>query len=113
MDDWSDQVAKLADALTPDIGHHKTLAPSVGIFRADSAVTNIPKFLHPGILFVVQGRKRLCCAGNAHIVDRDHFLLTSAPVAFASIRMLTPQAHFSASTSHSILLRQWTLAVKS
>ncbi|MDK4737048.1 AraC family transcriptional regulator [Rhizobium sp. CNPSo 3490] len=82
MDEWSDQVAKLADALAPTVGHHATLAPSVGIFRAESAVSNIPKFLHPGVLFVVQGMERLCCDVNVHIADSDHFLLTSAPVEF-------------------------------
>ncbi|EJB08168.1 DNA-binding domain-containing protein, AraC-type [Rhizobium leguminosarum bv. trifolii WSM597] len=109
MDKWSDQVAELADALAPTVGHHATLARSVKIFRAESAVSNIPKFLHPGILFVVQGMERLCCDVNVHIADSNHFLLTSAPLEFridteaaAAMPLLAIQVAFDPATAMDI-----------
>ncbi|PDT04482.1 AraC family transcriptional regulator [Rhizobium chutanense] len=109
MDDWSDQVTELADGLAPSVGHHATFAPSVGIFRGETAVRNVPKFMHPGILFVVQGMERLFCDVNVYNADKDHFLLTSAPVAFridtdaaAAIPLLAIHVAFDPATAMDI-----------
>ncbi|MBB2714379.1 AraC family transcriptional regulator (plasmid) [Rhizobium sophoriradicis] len=79
---WSYRVIELAEALAPTVGHHLTPAPTVSVFRAHSAAKNVPKFQQPGTLFILQGTEKLSCPGNVHIVDPDHFMLTSAPIAF-------------------------------
>ncbi|AGS26492.1 AraC family transcriptional regulator protein (plasmid) [Rhizobium etli bv. mimosae str. Mim1] len=104
-----DQVLGLLDALAPSVGRHSTFAPSVEIVRTESAIRNVPKFLQPGTLFVVQGMERLSCGGNVYIADRDRFILTSAPVGFridtdavAGIPLLAIHVAFDPATAMDI-----------
>lgn len=68
--------------LAPEEGYTLTLLPDVRLLRADRPLSLTPVLYEPGIVVVVQGRKRGFLGGEIFVYDEQHYLVVSVPVPF-------------------------------
>lgn len=68
--------------LAPGEGYTLTPLPDVRLLRADRPLSRTPVLYEPGIVIVVQGRKRGFLGNEIVIYDDQHYLVVSVPVPF-------------------------------
>lgn len=73
-------VARLVDKLAVNEGLTETLLPGVGAFRASKAKGREPLCYGQGVIFVVQGAKRVYLGDQVHDYNPENYLVLSVPV---------------------------------
>ncbi|MGY3233017.1 AraC-like DNA-binding protein [Luteibacter sp. HA06] len=72
----------LLRALAPREGYTLTPLPDVRLLRSDRPLSRTPVLYEPGIVIVVQGRKRGLLGDEVFVYDDQHYLVVSVPVPF-------------------------------
>jgi AraC-like DNA-binding protein len=72
----------LLRGLAPEEGYTLTPLPDVRLLRADRPLSRTPVLYEPGIVIVVQGRKRGFLGDEVFVYDEQHYLVVSVPVPF-------------------------------
>jgi AraC-like DNA-binding protein len=78
----SGQMAELLDRLTPCEGYNLTALADVRFLRSNRPLMRTPVLYEPGIVIVVQGRKRGFLGCDVYLYDAQHYLMVSVPVPF-------------------------------
>lgn len=68
--------------LAPGEGYTLTSLPDVRLLRSDRPLARTPVLYEPGIVVVVQGRKRGLLGQEVFLYDHQHYLVVSVPVPF-------------------------------
>lgn len=68
--------------LAPAEGYTLTALPDVRLLRSDRPLSRTPVLYEPGIVVVVQGRKRGFLGNDTFVYDDQHYLVVSIPVPF-------------------------------
>lgn len=68
--------------LAPEEGYNLSLLPDVRLLRSNRRLRETPVLYEPGIVVVVQGRKRGYLGGKTYLYDARHYLAVSVPVPF-------------------------------
>ena len=76
------QMVELLDRLTPHEGYNLTALADVRFLRSNRPVMRTPVLYEPGIVIVVQGRKRGFLGNDVYLYDAQHYLMVSIPVPF-------------------------------
>lgn len=76
------RMVKLLTELAPDEGYNLSLLPDVRFLRSNRALSETPVLYEPGIVVVVQGRKRGFLGGQTYLYDARHYLAVSVPIPF-------------------------------
>lgn len=71
------EMVALASAFAPDDGLHATALPGLQLIRASAPAQPLPAMYEPGLVFVVQGRKRAVLGDQVLHYDPFHYLLVS------------------------------------
>ncbi len=66
----------------PHEGYNLTALPDVRFLRSDRPLLRTPVLYEPGIVIVVQGKKRGFLGGDVYLYDAQHYLMVSVPVPF-------------------------------
>lgn len=77
-----DRMVALLRELAPGEGYTLTPLPDVRLLRADRPLSRTPVLYEPGIVIVVQGRKRGLLGDDVFVYDAQHYLVVSVPVPF-------------------------------
>ena len=75
-------MVELLTQLAPEEGYHLSRLADVRFLRSNRALTETPVLYEPGIVVVVQGRKRGFLGGQTYLYDAQHYLAVSVPVPF-------------------------------
>ncbi len=78
----TDQMIELLDRLTPREGYNLTALADVRFLRSNRPLMRTPVLYEPGIVIVVQGRKRGFLGNDVYLYDAQHYLMVSVPVPF-------------------------------
>lgn len=76
------QMVELARPLAPAEGYNLTALSDVRLFRSDRPLGRAPVLFDPGIMIVLQGRKRGFLGDRVYVYDEQHYLAVSVPVPF-------------------------------
>lgn len=76
------QMVTLLDKLTPREGYNLTSLPDVRFLRSNRPLMRTPVLYEPGIVIVVQGRKRGFLGNDVYLYDAQHYLMVAVPVPF-------------------------------
>ncbi|HCK00775.1 MAG TPA: AraC family transcriptional regulator [Serratia grimesii] len=76
------QMVDLLDRLTPHEGYNLTALADVRFLRSNRPLMRTPVLYEPGIVIVVQGRKRGFLGNDVYLYDAQHYLMVSIPVPF-------------------------------
>lgn len=76
------QMVALLDRLTPREGYNLTSLPDVRFLRSNRPLMRTPVLYEPGIVIVVQGRKRGFLGNDVYLYDAQHYLMVAVPVPF-------------------------------
>jgi AraC-like DNA-binding protein len=76
------QMVELLDRLTPHEGYNLTVLADVRFLRSNRPLMRTPVLYEPGIVIVVQGRKRGFLGNDVYLYDAQHYLMVSIPVPF-------------------------------
>lgn len=68
--------------LARDEGYTLTPLPDVRLLRSDRPLSRTPVLYEPGIVIVIQGRKRGFLGEERFVYDARHYLVVSMPVPF-------------------------------
>lgn len=77
------QMINLVEPLAPVEGYNLTVLPDVRILRSDRPLSRAPVLYEPGIVIVLQGRKRGFLGDEVYLYDAQHYLAVSVPVPFS------------------------------
>jgi len=77
-----DRMIALLRELAPGEGYTLTPLPDVRLLRADRSLSRTPVLYEPGVVIVVQGRKRGLLGDEVFVYDAQHYLVVSVPVPF-------------------------------
>jgi len=81
--DLQKQLVELVRPLAPVEGYNLTVLPDVRILRSDRPLSRAPVLYDPGIVIVLQGRKRGFLGDEVYLYDAQHYLAVSVPVPFS------------------------------
>ena len=81
--DMQRRMIELAEPLSPSEGYNLTVLPDVRILRSDRPLARAPVLYEPGIVIVLQGRKRGFLGDEVYLYDAQHYLAVSVPVPFS------------------------------
>jgi AraC-like DNA-binding protein len=76
------RMVALLRQLAPDEGYNLTGLPDVRLLRSDRPLKRTPVLYDPGIVIVVQGRKRGWLGDQLYLYDEQHYLAVAVPVPF-------------------------------
>lgn len=76
------RMVNLLRDLAPEEGYNLSFLPDVRFLRSNRSLTETPVLYEPGIVVVVQGRKRGFLGGQTYLYDAQHYLAVSVPVPF-------------------------------
>ncbi|WP_413504894.1 AraC family transcriptional regulator [Serratia grimesii] len=76
------QMVDLLDRLTPHEGYNLSALADVRFLRSNRPLMRTPVLYEPGIVIVVQGRKRGFLGNDVYLYDAQHYLMVSIPVPF-------------------------------
>jgi AraC-like DNA-binding protein len=76
------RMLSLLGDLAPDEGYNLSYLPDVRFLRSNRSLSETPVLYEPGIVVVVQGRKRGFLGGQTYLYDAQHYLAVSVPVPF-------------------------------
>ncbi|MEF7561333.1 AraC family transcriptional regulator, partial [Bacillus thuringiensis] len=68
----TDQMVELLDRLTPHEGYNLTALADVRFLRSNRPLMRTPVLYEPGIVIVVQGRKRGFLGNDVYLYDAQH-----------------------------------------
>lgn len=74
------RVTQIVEKLTPQEGYNDTELEGIGLYRANEARGREPLCYEQGIIFVVQGAKRVYLSGSVHEYNPKNFLVLSVPI---------------------------------
>jgi AraC-like DNA-binding protein len=77
------QMITLLDTLTPVEGYNITPLDDVRLLRSNRPLARTPVLYDPGVVIVVQGRKRGYLGDTLYLYDAQHYLVVSVPVPFS------------------------------
>ncbi len=77
------RMATLLAQLAPNEGYTQSLLKGVTFMRSNHPMVCTPALYEPGIVIVVQGRKRGFHGGNVYVYDQQHYLVLSVPLPFS------------------------------
>lgn len=77
------QMVNLVKPLAPFEGYNLTVLSDVRILRSDRPLRRAPVLYDPGIVIVLQGRKRGFLGDQVYLYDAQHYLAVSVPVPFS------------------------------
>lgn len=80
--DLRQTMVSLLSDLAPDEGYNLSFLPDVRFLRSNRSLNETPVLYEPGIVVVVQGRKRGFLGGQTYLYDAQHYLAVSVPVPF-------------------------------
>lgn len=83
---------RLLSALAIDEGYTLTALPDVRLLRSNRPLERTPVLYEPGIVIVVQGRKRGFLGDQVFLYDDQHYLVVSVPVPFTMETDASPTA---------------------
>lgn len=72
----------LLKRLAPEEGYTRSLLEGVTFMRANQALAHTPALYEPGVVIVVQGRKKGLHGGKLYVYDARHYLVLSVPLPF-------------------------------
>jgi len=75
-----ERVAEIVGKLAVEEGYNETELSQVGLFRASEARGREPLCYEQGIIFVVQGSKRVYLGDSVHEYNPQNFLVLSVPI---------------------------------
>lgn len=78
----TEHMVALLDRLTPQEGYNITALADVRFLRSNHPLLRTPVLYEPGIVIVVQGRKRGYFGHDVYLYDAQHYLMVSVPVPF-------------------------------
>ncbi|WP_458072107.1 AraC family transcriptional regulator [Rhodanobacter sp. BL-MT-08] len=84
------QMIALLDRLTPVEGYNLTPLDDVRLLRSNRRMSRTPVLYDPGVVIVVQGRKRGYLGDTVYLYDAQHYLVVSVPVPFTMETDATP-----------------------
>jgi len=76
------QMVELLDKMTPLEGYNLTPLADVRFLRSNRPLLSTPVLYEPGIVIVVQGRKRGYLGQDVYLYDAQHYLMVAVPVPF-------------------------------
>ncbi len=76
------QMVEYLDSLTPQEGYNLTVLADVRFLRSNRPMMRVPVLYEPGIVIVVQGKKRGFLGNDVYLYDAQHYLMVSVPVPF-------------------------------
>lgn len=76
------QMVTYLDSLTPQEGYNLNVLPDVRFLRSNRPMMRVPVLYEPGIVIVVQGKKRGFLGNDVYLYDAQHYLMVSVPVPF-------------------------------
>lgn len=76
-------MVNLVKPLAPFEGYNLTVLSDVRILRSDRPLRRAPVLYDPGIVIVLQGRKRGFLGDQVYLYDAQHYLAVSVPVPFS------------------------------
>jgi len=82
----------LLKTLAVQEGYTLTSLPDVRLLRSDRPLERTPVLYEPGIVIVVQGRKRGFLGDQVFVYDDQHYLVVSVPVPFTMETDASPEA---------------------
>lgn len=85
------RMIRLLSALAVDEGYTLTALPDVRLLRSDRPLERTPVLYEPGIVIVVQGRKRGFLGDQVLLYDDQHYLVVSVPVPFTMETDASPE----------------------
>lgn len=77
------KMINLVKPLAPAEGYNLTVLSDVRILRSDRPLSRAPVLYEPGIVIVLQGRKRGFLGDEVYLYDAQHYLAVSVPVPFS------------------------------
>ncbi|MET0505326.1 MAG: AraC family transcriptional regulator [Luteibacter sp.] len=77
-----DRTIALLRALAREEGYTLTPLPDVRLLRSNRPLSRTPVLYEPGIVIVLQGRKRGFLGAESFVYDAQHYLVVSMPVPF-------------------------------
>jgi AraC-like DNA-binding protein len=80
--DVTKNMVALLDRLTPHEGYNLTALADVRFLRSNRPLQRTPVLYEPGVVIVVQGRKRGYWGQDVYLYDAQHYLMVSVPVPF-------------------------------
>lgn len=78
----TEQMVALLARLAPHEGYNITGLADVRFLRSNRPLLRTPVLYEPGIVIVVQGRKRGFFGQDVYLYDAQHYLMVSVPVPF-------------------------------
>lgn len=76
------QMVDYLNSLTPQEGYNLTVLADVRFLRSNRPMMRVPVLYEPGIVIVVQGKKRGFLGNDVYLYDAQHYLMVSVPVPF-------------------------------
>lgn len=76
------QMVDYLNSLTPQEGYNLTVLADVQFLRSNRPMMRVPVLYEPGIVIVVQGKKRGFLGNDVYLYDAQHYLMVSVPVPF-------------------------------
>lgn len=73
-------VAEIVGKLATEEGYNSTSLDGVGLFKASEARGREPLCYEQGVIFIVQGVKRVYLGNSVHEYNPHHFLVSSVPI---------------------------------
>ncbi|MFJ3044397.1 AraC family transcriptional regulator N-terminal domain-containing protein [Herbaspirillum chlorophenolicum] len=76
------RMVDLLTNLAPNEGYNLSFLPGVRFLRSNRSLSQTPVLYEPGVVVVIQGRKRGFLGGETYLYDAQHYLAVSVPVPF-------------------------------
>lgn len=76
------RMVNLLTSLAPNEGYNLSFLMDVRFLRSNRSLSETPVLYEPGIVVVIQGRKRGFLGGQTYLYDAQHYLAVSVPVPF-------------------------------
>ncbi|TGN13388.1 AraC family transcriptional regulator [Leptospira ilyithenensis] len=74
------RLAELLDPLVPEVGVISSAIKGIQLFRFEDSSPREPKAYEPGIIILVQGKKRVFLGGETYTYDPLNYLVLSIPL---------------------------------
>ncbi|KRB62065.1 AraC family transcriptional regulator [Rhizobium sp. Root708] len=85
------ELVELGGALAPRQGYNLAGLDSVRLLRSEAVLNNVPVLYQPGVVFVLQGRKKGVLESEVYVYDEDHYLAVAVPVPFRMESVASPE----------------------
>ncbi|SHG92600.1 AraC family transcriptional regulator [Ferrimonas marina] len=86
----TDTLIQQAEQLATQEGYNPTRLPGVGVYKTSAAQAKIPLCYSQGVIFVLQGRKRVFLEQQAFDYHPDNYLVLTLPLPAECETLVTP-----------------------